>query len=223
MAPADATVGPRVSLRVKVCGITDREGLGSALAAGVDAVGFNFHPPSPRFISLERAAGLVRLVPRGVATVGVFANRPLAEVAAWMEEGGIQWAQFHGDERPDMLAAFPRPWYPVVRPGEGETRVDVEWTAPAILVDARSRDALGGTGMLADWEAAARLARGGKVILAGGLGPGNLVEAVDSVRPWGVDLNSGVEYSPGRKSAALLGQAMETLKPWRQTPQEGWL
>jgi phosphoribosylanthranilate isomerase len=212
-----------MNIHVKVCGITDREGLDCALAAGVNAVGFNFHPPSPRFISLQQAAELIRVVPPGVATVGVFANRPLAEVAVWMEETGAGWAQFHGDELPDMLASFSRPWYPVVRPGRGETRMNAEWQAPGILVDARRQEAFGGTGKLADWPAAANLACRMKVILAGGLAPGNLAAAVESVRPWGVDLNSGVEDSPGRKSAALLGQAMDALRPWRLSPREGWL
>jgi phosphoribosylanthranilate isomerase len=212
-----------VRIRVKVCGITDRQGLDCALEAGADAVGFNFHPPSPRFISPLRAAGLIRQVPPGVATVGVFANRPLPEVAAWMDESGVVWAQFHGDEYPDMLASFPRPWFPVVRPGEGETRMDAQWQAPVVLVDARRQDALGGTGKLADWPAAAMLARRRRVILAGGLDPANLAAAAASVKPWGVDLNSGVEEAPGRKSAVLLAQAMEALAPWRQASQEGWL
>jgi phosphoribosylanthranilate isomerase len=212
-----------VRIRVKVCGITDRQGLDCALAAGVEAVGFNFYPPSPRFISARRAAGLIRHVPPGVATVGVFANRPLLEAAAWMDESGVAWAQFHGDEHPAMLASFPRPWFPVVRPGEGETRMDALWQAPAVLVDARRLEALGGTGKLADWPAAALLARRCRVILAGGLGPANLAAAAASVKPWGVDLNSGVEEAPGRKSAVLLAQAMEALAPWRQAPEEGWL
>jgi phosphoribosylanthranilate isomerase len=212
-----------VNVRVKVCGIIDNQGLAVALAAGVDAVGFNFHPASPRCITPQQAARLIQEVPETVATVGVFANRPLQEVDGCLEYCGLGWAQFHGDEHPAMLASFSRPWYPVVRPGEGETRMDADWQAPAVLVDARRKEALGGTGELADWSAAASLARRMKVILAGGLAPENLNQAMNEVRPWGVDLNSGVETAPGCKSRTLLAEALAVLAPWRTESEAGWL
>ena len=104
-------------LRVKLCGVTDRPGAELAIAAGVNAVGFNFHPASPRFVEPRRAAGLVRLLPSSVTAVGVFVNARTAEVLRQMDESGVAWAQFHGDERPEDLREFPRPWYPALRPG----------------------------------------------------------------------------------------------------------
>ena len=191
------------------------------LALGVDAVGFNFHPGSPRHLSDHAAADLVRRVPAGVATIGVFVHQTQAEVAAKMDASGVGWAQFHGDQTRAELAQFPRPWYPALRPGTGEDRLQDTWPTPFVLVDARSPDAYGGTGKQADWRAAAALAQQCRVILAGGLGPDNLAEAVSTVRPWGVDLNSGVETAPGCKDRRRLEQALAALSPWRDGAEEG--
>lgn len=209
-----------MSVKVKICGITDQSGLDAALDAGVDAVGFNFHPHSPRYIGPQRAAALVARVPAGVATVGVFVNLPLPQVRMLMDETGIAWAQFHGDESLATLVDFNRPWYPALRPGAGETRLDESWPTPVILVDARREDAFGGTGQVADWQAAARLSRSRRVILAGGLTPENLPAAMKRVRPWAVDLNSGVESAPGCKNAARVRQALHALAPWRRRQEE---
>jgi len=209
-----------LKVRVKVCGVTRAEDLDMVLGLGVDAVGFNFHPGSPRFVTDKQAAELVRRVPAGIATIGVFVHQSLDEVAAKMDASGVGWAQFHGDRTSAELARFPRPWYPALRPGEGETRLDDPWPTPFVLVDARLPGAYGGTGRQADWQVAASLARKRRVILAGGLGPHNLPEAVKAVCPWGVDLNSGVEASPGCKARRLLEQALAALSPWRDSPEE---
>lgn len=205
---------------MKVCGVTRAKDLEMILELGVDAVGFNFHPGSPRLVSASQAAALVRQVPAGVATVGVFVRQSLAEVADMMDATGVGWAQFHGDQSSEDLAPFPRPWYPVLRPGAGETRLDHVWQTPYVLVDARLAGAYGGTGNQADWQVAAGLSRTRRVILAGGLGSHNLPAAMETVSPWGVDLNSGVETSPGCKDRRRLEEALAALSPWREGPEE---
>ncbi len=209
-----------MSFRIKVCGITDAAGLDVAVAAGAEAVGFNFHLDSPRQVTPATARALVARLPAGVAAVGVFVNQPLDQVRKVMDVSGVGWAQMHGDERASDLAGFERPWYPVVRPGPGETRLEEDWEAPFILVDARSRRAYGGTGRAADWGAAARLARRRRVVLAGGLSPDNRAAALEAVRHWGVDLNSGVESAPGIKDPDRLARAMAILRPWRRAALE---
>ena len=204
----------------KVCGITDAAGLAAAVSHGADAVGFNFHPGSPRFIEAATARALVAQLPDSVASVGVFVNRPLDEVVDWMDESGVEWAQFHGDEKPAALVNFPRSWYPALRPaGSLPTDLD-EWAAPFVLVDARQAGAYGGTGHTADWVIARHIARVRDTLLAGGLGPDNLAAALDAVRPAGVDLNSGVESAPGIKDSALLARAGAVLAGWQQ-PRHG--
>ena len=206
-----------MTFRLKVCGITEARGLDAALAAGADAVGFNFHPDSPRFIDAPRARRLIERLPSRVAAVGVFVNRPLDEVLAWMDASGVEWAQFHGDERPETVADFPRPWYPALRPA-GQVPPDLTaWASPFVLVDARRPGVYGGTGRTADWTIARRIARARETVLAGGLDPDNLPAALEAVRPAGIDLNSGVEAAPGIKDPARLARAGSILAAWNRT------
>jgi phosphoribosylanthranilate isomerase len=204
-----------VIFRVKVCGITDEEGVAAAVGAGADAVGFNFHPASPRYLTVARAAALIRLLPQTVVPVGVFVNRPAGEVEEWMERSGVRWAQLHGDERPQDMRGLRRPYYPAVRPGAHGAADPDAWPAPCILVDAGVEGLYGGTGRTADWDEAAALARRRPVILAGGLSPENLLEALSHVRPAAVDLNSGVESAPGRKDPARVREAVRIARDWR--------
>lgn len=209
-----------MTFRFKVCGITDAVGLDAAVASGADAVGFNFHPGSPRFIDAPRARALVARLPDAIASVGVFVNRPLDEVVAWMDESGVGWAQFHGDEQAATLVDFPRPWYPALRPA-GEMPIGLErWTSPFVLVDACRPGLYGGTGRTADWAVARRIARVRDMVLAGGLGPDNLAAALAAVGPAGVDLNSGVESAPGVKDAARLARAGAVLAGWQGRGEE---
>lgn len=203
-----------MTFRFKVCGLTESRGLEAVLAAGADAVGFNFHPGSARYIAPERARALVRRLPGQVAAVGVFVNLPLDEVVRLMDVSGVTWAQFHGDDRPAGLARFPRPWYPALRPREAIPADLADWDAPFVLVDAHQEGHFGGTGRAADWRIARRIARMRPTILAGGLCPDNLAEALARVRPAGVDLNSGVEQSPGIKDPALVSRAGAILAEW---------
>jgi phosphoribosylanthranilate isomerase len=196
---------------VKVCGITRLEDAAAAAGLGASALGFVFWPKSPRFIDPYRARAIVRELPAFVAPVGVFVNQPapyVNEVAALV---GLHAVQLHGDETPDDARNIRRPVIKALALGDG-TAQDREWPpAITLLVDAADPVRRGGTGTRADWTRAARLARTRRVLLAGGLTPGNVCEAVSSVNPFGIDVSSGVEDAPGIKSRTLLAALFEAL------------
>jgi len=195
-------------MHVKICGLTNLDDTLAAVEAGADYLGFNFYPKSPRYISPESCARITgELARRGAAvtTVGVFVNTPAAEVAAIMEAAGLGLGQLHGDEEPEQLSPLRGRAFKAVR--DPATVRDDELDAlsafspgrPAFLVDAPAPNLYGGSGQLADWQAAARLAARYAIFLAGGLNPANVAAAVAKVRPWGVDVASGVEAAPGKK------------------------
>jgi phosphoribosylanthranilate isomerase len=192
--------------RVKICGLTRAEDAGLAVALGADAVGFVLWPQSPRVVSADAAAAIARSLPAFVTRVGVFVNAPPEEVGRLVAEIGLDVAQLHGDERAADYAGVARSLVKVVALG-GDADVDSAILLPAdvtVLVDAVDRDRRGGTGVRADWARAARVARARPVILAGGLSAADVGEAIGQVRPWAIDVSSGVEDRPGIKSAEKL-------------------
>lgn len=203
---------PRV--RVKVCGLTRREDVRAVGALGVDAVGFNFCPESPRAVTPEAARALIRLLPSFVARVGVFRDRAGAEVDEIAAAVGLDRLQLHGDESPEYCAARRRPVLKVLRIGPGWSRLLAEsYREWPVLVDAWHAQWAGGTGLRADWPAARELVEAGwDVTLAGGLGPDTLAEAVRQVRPAAVDLNSAVETAPGVKDMTRIARALAILQ-----------
>ncbi|MCX7691596.1 phosphoribosylanthranilate isomerase [Thermoflexus sp.] len=219
---------------VKICGITTLEDARIAVAAGADALGFVFYPKSPRFISPEQAAAIAAALRREapwVRQVGVFVNEPVHRVREWMEAIGLDWAQLHGDEPPEAVAALADRAYKVLRlrPPASEGRLEDPPDpepyrgqlpdGPTLGVDAWHPAAYGGTGWRADWEIAATWARIHRLLLGGGLSPENIVEAILRVRPWGVDVSSGVEREPGRKDAgkvqAFIARARQAFQSLR--------
>lgn len=200
-------------MHVKICGLTNLDDALVAVEAGADYLGFNFYPKSPRCITPEACARITaELARRGAAvtTVGVFVNTPAAEVAAIMQDAGLRLAQLHGDEGPEQLTPLWGRVFKAVR--DPATISDAELAAlsafspsqPAFLVDAPAPNLYGGSGQLADWQAAARLAARYAIFLAGGLNPTNVAAAVAQVKPWGVDVASGVEAAPGKKDHAKI-------------------
>ncbi len=200
-------------MHIKICGLTNLDDALAAVEAGADYLGFNFYPKSPRYVSPEACAQITdELTQRGAAvtSVGVFVNTPAAEVAAIMRVAGLRLAQLHGDEGPEQLSALWGRAFKAVR--DSATVRDDELVAlsafspgqPAFLVDAPAPNLYGGSGQLADWQAAARLAARYAIFLAGGLNPANVAAAVAQVKPWGVDVASGVEAAPGRKDHAKI-------------------
>lgn len=197
--------------RVKVCGLTNRADALAAIAAGADALGFNLFRGSKRFIELSANADWIEALPPFVTRVAVLVNAPLAEMRRVVAHPGIDMVQLHGDEDANYLrevARTGRPWIQVVRGCGGETaKMAGALGSRHVLIDACAPGAYGGTGQLADLEAAAALARTRAdlhIILAGGLNPENVAESIARVRPYAVDVASGVEARPGEKDHAKL-------------------
>ncbi len=208
-------------MRIKICGITNLDDALSAVEAGADMLGFNFYPKSPRCIKPEDCAVIIRLLrARGAhpTTVGVFVNAGTEEVRDRLDFCGLDLAQLHGDEPPEMLAEFGERAYKALRPAtpadleQALLRFPEKGTAPAVLVDAHSPDKYGGTGHKADWELARLVARSRPLLLAGGLDAENVAEAIRQVRPWGVDVASGVESAPGRKDPRKIAEFIQAAR-----------
>jgi phosphoribosylanthranilate isomerase len=199
--------------RIKICGITRVEDGLLAARAGADAIGLVF-APSPRHVSLGQARAIVEALPPFVTSVALFVNPAAAEVEAVLEAVRPDCLQFHGEEPPEFCAGFGRPWLKAVRVRAGTDLLQSAARyaeASGLLLDAYSPAAHGGTGERFDWGLIpADLPR--PVVLAGGLTPANVAEAVRSVRPWAVDVSSGVESGKGIKDAALIAAFINEVK-----------
>jgi phosphoribosylanthranilate isomerase len=198
-------------LVVKICGITSPADARVAVEAGADALGFVFWFMSPRKVDPVRAAAIARDLPESVLRVGVFVDAPLDEMKRVADEVGLDLLQLHGDEPPEALVGLPRPALKAVRVGKGFAPEDaMRYTvhAAGLVVDTRlpgETQMPGGTGVPFDWSLIKGLAdRVPFLMLAGGLGPANVVAAIQAVRPHAVDVSSGVEGLPGRKDPAKV-------------------
>lgn len=196
-------------IKVKVCGITNAEDALAAVAAGADALGFVFYEKSPRYVIPAVAAAIIAKLPPLVMPVGVFVNGGLATVRSIMDTCGLSLAQLHGDENASYCSELSRPTMKALRlkdrasllllaeyQGRGGVR--------GFVLDAFSEKAYGGTGQTTDWALAADVAKTTPILLAGGLTPENVVEAIQTVDPYGVDVSSGVESAPGKKDRAKI-------------------
>ena len=193
--------------RVKICGITRWEDAQLAVELGASALGFNFYPPSPRYIAPEAAKAIILRLPPFVTAVGVFANEiDGAHVAAIARETGVEAVQLHGPGFPKAdgaLASFQM--IRAVTVPKGAKIEDLTLSgAGAYLLDAFDPDLSGGTGKTFDWTLAREAKKYGPIILAGGLTPENVSQAIRESRPYAVDVASGLESSPGKKDAAKL-------------------
>jgi phosphoribosylanthranilate isomerase len=193
-------------LLVKICGITSPEDAALAVDAGADAVGFVLWPASPRRVSPQLAAAIARELPDEVLRVGVFVDASRDEMARVADAAGLDLLQLHGDEPPEFLEGLPRPAIKAVRVGGGfapEGALRYAAKSAGILIDTRLAGEAplpGGTGVPFDWSLVKGLAeRVPFLVLAGGLGPSNVAEAIGAVRPHAVDVSSGVESGPRRK------------------------
>lgn len=197
---------------VKVCGITRREDALAALSAGATALGFVFWPKSPRSVTPAQAAAIIGVLPYGTTAVGVFVNQPAEEIDAAVRTAGLTAIQLHGDETPDLLPALHRPVLKAVPLAGAEAALTAWPESVLLLVDAHDPVRRGGTGTVVDWPAAAAVARRRRMVLAGGLRPENVREAVRMVRPFGLDVSSGVEDAPGVKSVSKLMAFFEQVR-----------
>ena len=202
-----------MTVRVKICGITRLEDALEAVRLGADALGFNFWPGSSRFIAPAAARAIIARLPPLATSVGVFVDPSHDEATAAAAISGVQVIQLHGAETPLFCRAFQLPVLKAVAVGGPEALAAAEPFAglSGLLLDAPTAGH-GGSGQPCHWPTARALAERGPVILAGGLTPGNVAEAIAAVRPYGVDVASGVEQAPGQKEHQLLARFIRAAK-----------
>jgi phosphoribosylanthranilate isomerase len=199
--------------RIKICGITREQDLNAAAAAGADALGFVFYPPSPRYVEPARAAALVRRVPPFVTRVGLFVNADVAAVRATLAAVPLDILQFHGDETAEYCERFGKPYLKVARMRPGLDLLEYARTYPSaagLLLDAYV-EAYGGAGQTFDWSLIPR-SLPLPIVLSGGLTTENVASAVRGVRPWAVDVSSGVEAAKGIKDADKIAAFVAAVK-----------
>jgi phosphoribosylanthranilate isomerase len=208
-------------VRVKICGVTTPEDARLAAEAGADAVGLNFYPKSPRFVTPTQAAAIIRALPPFTAPVGVFVEMPLRQVCSIAYQLGLRSVQTYNAD-PPAEDTFPFAHIPAFRiqdaAGLDSIRQFIEDAAArgrrpaAVLIDALVEGQVGGTGRRAPWHLLAGFDPGAPVILAGGLTADNVAEAIALVQPWGVDVASGVEAAPGRKDATKVARFVKIAR-----------
>jgi phosphoribosylanthranilate isomerase len=197
---------------VKVCGITRLEDAEAAVAGGASALGFVFWPNSPRFIDPFRARAIVSALPPLVTPVGLFVNQPIEYVTGVASLVRLGAVQLHGDETVSYAAGVPFPIIKAVSVGDEQTTDVDAWPMRVIvLLDVHDPVRRGGTGRTVEWTTAAAVAAKRRTILAGGLTPDNVADAIATVRPFGIDVSSGVERSPGIKDHGRLRELFAAL------------
>lgn len=186
--------------RVKICGITRIDDAHVAVEAGADLLGLIFYPPSPRYVTPEQARAIVDTLPASLTPVGVFVNEPAETIRRIGCTSGVQMIQLHGEESPALCQQLP---WPVIKTFRFTQQVQPDmmprYQVEAYLIEGFHAGFYGGGGAQADWQRAASLHTYGRIILAGGLTPENVRQAIRTVKPYAVDVCSGVEASPGKK------------------------
>lgn len=203
--------------KIKICGITNPDDALAAVAAGADALGFVFHKASARCVTAEVARRIIAMLPPFVLPVGVFVNENMKVVHDLMDSCGLALAQLHGDELAAYCEQLGRPMLKAIRLRDmGSFLPLAEYKGRAgirgFVIDTYSESAYGGTGQTTDWSLAAEAAKTAAILLAGGLTPDNVGEAIVKVKPYGVDVSSGVESSPGKKDHAKVKAFVEAAK-----------
>ena len=203
-----------MTVRIKICGITNKEDALAAAHLGADALGFIF-APSPRKISAERAREIIKALPPFIKTVGVFVDEDPERVSSIVAMCGLDVLQLHGSESIDYCSSFDRR---VIKAVRLRSRDDLENLSKyvnvvdALLLDTYVPNKLGGTGITFDWKLAVEARRYGRIILAGGLNPENVAAAISMVKPYAVDASSGLEQSPGVKDHEKMAQFIARVR-----------
>lgn len=199
-------------VKVKICGITNLEDALSAVDYGADALGFVFFKDSPRYIQPEKVREIISHLPPFVTAVGVFVNEDPEGMLRIKQVSGIDVLQLHGDEPPERCLI----WHRVIKAFRIKDFTDLKplerYRASAFLLDAYSPDSFGGTGQIFNWDIAVEAKRFGRIILSGGLNPDNVEKAVRWVRPYAVDVSSGVEEDKGKKDLKKMRAFIEKVK-----------
>lgn len=208
-------------MQVKICGCRTLEDARAAIQAGADLLGFNFYPQSPRCLTPETCRAIVAALRQENAAarlVGVFVNATDAQILDTLDVCDLDLAQLHGDEPPELLLQLGECAFKALRPADLSdlesdlSRYPARPHAPAWLVDAYHPGVYGGSGQTGDWSLAARLAHKSPILLAGGLTPNNVAQAIRQVHPWGVDVASGVESAPGVKDPEKMRLFIQEAK-----------
>lgn len=205
--------------RVKICGVTTPEQAFAAAAAGADAIGLVFHPPSRRYVEPAQAAAIAATLPPFVTTVGLFVDPEASQVDSVLQVVGLDCLQFHGDELEAFCSGFGRPYLKAVAMKDGQDprpAMDAHPAAQGFLLDSHGNGRSGGSGHRFDWRSVPG-AMERPWLLAGGLDADSVREALERLRPYGVDVSSGVESAPGIKDARLMRAFVRAV---RQTEVE---
>ena len=207
--------------KIKICGIKTVDDALAAMDAGADMLGFNFYPKSPRYIDPGICRDIMAVMRKygQIMYVGVFVNASASEIRATVETCALSLIQLHGDESPELTRSFGGKAFKAFRGVPLNVEDFAREEPPAFLLDAsvKGTEAYGGTGIKADWSAAAEFAKQYPLLLAGGLTPENVAEAVRRVQPWGVDVASGVESSPGVKDTAKMKAFVRAILDTRES------
>ncbi len=199
-------------MHIKICGITNIEDALAAVDYGADALGFVFYPASPRYVSPQTAREITSFLPPFVTTIGVFVNEEESKIKEIMKYAGINVLQLHGDEPPEMCSI----WHKVIRALRVKDLIDLKPLAAcsvsAFLLDAYSSGQFGGTGQIFNWDIAVEAKRYGHIILSGGLNPDNIEKAIKWVRPYAVDVSSGIEAEKGKKNLKKMKLFIERAR-----------
>ena len=211
--------------QVKICGITNNQDALFAAECGATALGFIFYPPSPRYVTPEDALKIISTIPDMVIKVGVFVNDKADEIKRIMEYCALDMIQLHGDETPDFCRQFPSSI--IIKALELKSDDDVNsvhnYDIAAILVDTRYAGLYGGTGKKSNWDLARSIRNKKPLILSGGLNTENIAEAIRSVLPAALDINSGAESSPGKKDHKKLARIFSIIRASDITPENSQL
>lgn len=203
-----------MSIKVKICGITNLDDALDAVELGADYLGFNLYPDSPRYITPKKLQDILINIPFNVGKVGVFVNCDAKLVTDFVTQFELDMMQFHGDEPPAYCNQFARPYIRAIRP---EKEADIagleEYKADYFLVDSFVQDSYGGTGVISNWDLARKVKDLGKpIFLSGGLKPENVEMAISSVNPFAVDVASGLESEPGKKDYRKMEEFIKKVK-----------
>ena len=209
--------------RIKICGITNIDDALMSIDAGADALGFNFVPDTPRYLKDTKAAAkIIEQLPPFITTVGLFVNADPELIQSIADECYLDTLQLHGDESPQFCQGFNRRVIKAVRVKDESSCSHLsDYRVSGYLLDTYVKGEMGGTGVAFDWRLAVKAKQYGRIILAGGLNPDNVGSAVQQVRPYGVDVSSRVEASPGRKDPVKVRTFIQNVKEvdreWKQS------
>lgn len=199
--------------RIKICGITHLKDALTAVDAGADALGFIFVPDTPRFVNSDQVAAIVAELPPFITTVGIFASKDAAKIKTIADQCRLDAVQLHADVTPEFYRNLDKRVIKAVRvKDESSLSILSDYDVDAFLLDTYVEGKMGGTGEVFDWNLALRAKHYGPIIVAGGLNPDNVAQAVRRVKPYGVDVGSGVESEPGRKDPDKIRKFVNAVK-----------